>query len=219
MTMSTVRVALLGWASSLLLVAGCAGNLLKSDVPAPETFRLATAVPQAAVVATPVPFAIAVARPRAAAAIDTDRIAIAAAGNRFDYYAAARWAEPAPLMLQASVVAALAASGQFSGGVVAAPSRVPAELLLEIELRRFEAVSGSADPATGAPPVVHVQAQASLVDTRRSARVASFTSAAQVQAEANRLGSVVAAFDLAQAQVVAGISAQVTAAAAALPAQ
>jgi ABC-type uncharacterized transport system auxiliary subunit len=95
---------------------------------------------------------------------------------------------------------------------------VPAEFLLDLELRRFEAVSSGADPASGAPPVVHVQVQASLVDTRRNARVASFTSAAQVQAEANRLGSVVAAFELAQVQVVAGISAQVTAAAAALPA-
>jgi hypothetical protein len=64
---------------------------------------------------------------------------------------------------------------------------------------------------------VYVQAQASLVDTRRSARVASFTSAAQEQADSNRLGSVVAAFERAQAQVVAGIGAQVTAAAAALP--
>jgi cholesterol transport system auxiliary component len=216
--MSRLSTRFLGALALAALLGGCTGSLLQSDAPAAATFRLATLPQPAGAVATPIPFALAVARPRAAAAIDTDRIAIAAAGSRFDYYAAARWAEPAPAMLQASVVAALAATGQFGGGVVAAPSRVPAEFLLDIELRRFEAVSGSADPATGAPPVVHVQAQASLVDTRRNARVASFTSAAQVQAEANRLGSVVAAFDQAQAQVVAGISAQVTAAAAALPA-
>jgi hypothetical protein len=50
-------------------------------------------------------------------------------------------------------------------------------------------------------------------------RVASFTSAAQAQAGANRLVAVVAAFDQAQAQVVAAISAQVTAAAGSLPRQ
>lgn len=215
--MSRLSARLFGALALAPLLGGCTGNLLQSDAPPAATFRLATPPPQADVVATPIPFAIAVPRPQAPAALDTDRIAIAAAGNRFDYYAGARWAEPAPVMLQASVVAALAATGQFGGGVFAAPSRVPTEFLLQIELRRFEAVSGSADPATGAAPMVHVQAQASLVDTRRGARVASFTSAAQVQAEANRLGSVVAAFDRAQAQVVAGISTQVTAAAATLP--
>jgi cholesterol transport system auxiliary component len=217
--MIRLSAGLIGALALATVLSGCAGNLLQSDAPPATTFRLAAAPPQPEVVATPIPYAVAVARPRAAAALDTDRIAIAAAGNRFDYYAAARWAEPAPVMLQSSVVAALAATGQFGGGVVAAPTRVPTEFLLEIELRRFEAVSASADPASAAAPVVHVQAQASLVDTRRNARVASFVSAAEVQAEANRLGSVVAAFGQAQAQVVAGISAQVVAAAAALPAQ
>jgi cholesterol transport system auxiliary component len=216
--MSRLSVCLAGALALAALLGGCTGKLLQSDAPPPSTFRLATPpAPQAAT--TPIPYAIAVARPRAAAAIDTDRIAIASAGHRFDYYAAARWAEPAPVMLQASVVAALAATGQFGGGVVAAPSRVPTEFLLEIELRRFEAVSTSADPATGTAPVVHVEAQASLVDTRRGVRVASFTSAAQAQADANRLVAVIAAFDQAQAQVVAGISAQVTAAAGSLPRQ
>lgn len=216
--MNRLSVRLISTLVLATVLGGCAGSLLQSDAPPAATFRLAAPPPPAEAVATAIPYALAVARPRAAAAIDTDRIAIAAAGSRFDYYAAARWVEPAPAMLQAGVVAALGATGQFGGGVVAAPSRVPAEFLLDIELRRFEAVSGAADPASGAPPVVHVQAQASLVDTRRNARVASFTSAAQVQAEANRLGAVVAAFDLAQSQVVAGIRAQVTAAAAALPA-
>jgi cholesterol transport system auxiliary component len=66
---------------------------------------------------------------------------------------------------------------------------------------------------------VHVQAQASLVDSRRGVRIASFVSEATVPAADNRLGAVVAAFERANAQVVQDIAARVQAAAAALPAK
>ena len=229
MTTRTARVVLrpaswMACASLLgLLLGGCAGSLLQSDTEAPDTFRLgvATATDAATASTTPAPsaLAIAVARPRAAAAIDTDRIAVHSAGNRFDYYSAARWAESAPQMLQQNLVAALAATAQFGGGVMTAPARVPAELLLDVELRRFEAVTAGADAASpGAVPVVHVQVQASLIDSRRAARITSFVSEASVPASGNRLSAVVAAFDLANAQVVSDITARVQAAAAALPA-
>ena len=206
-----------------LLLGGCTGSLLQSDAEAPDTFRLGVAAATDAVttVATPSPsaLAIAVARPRAAAAIDTDRIAVHSAGNRFDYYSAARWAESAPQMLQQNLVSALAATTQF-GGVMTAPARVPTELLLDVELRRFEAVTTGADAAaSGAAPVVHVQVQASLIDSRRAARVTSFISEAAVPASENRMSAVVAAFDRANAQVVSDIAARVQAATAALPAK
>lgn len=218
----TARFALLACASSALL-AGCAGNLLKSDVPAPDTFRLAMPaepgqVPPAsaaggvAATAAAVPLALAIARPRAAAALDTDRIAVLAAGSRFDYYSGARWAEAAPQMLQQNLVGELTARGLFAA-VYAAPARAPAELLLDVELRRFEAVSPGSTAAAGPAPVVHVRAQASLVDTRRGVRITSFVSEATVPATDNRLGAIVAAFERANAQVVQDITARVLAAA------
>ena len=220
-----IRPALwLACASSLAtLLGGCTGSLLKSDAEAPETFRLgvvATMAPAATATSSTAGLAIAVARPRAAAAIDTDRIAVHSAGNRFDYYSAARWAESAPQMLQQNLVSALAATAQFGGGVMTAPARVPTELLLDVELRRFEVVTAGADAASsGAAPVVHVQVQASLLDSRRAARVTSFVSEASVPASENRLSAVVDAFERANAQVVSDIAARVQAAAAALPAQ
>lgn len=227
MTTRTARVivgpaAWMACASALaLLLGGCAGSLLKSDAEAPDTFRLSGAAAGAATASTTQPtsaLAIAVARPRAAAAIDTDRIAVHSAGNRFDYYSAARWAESAPQMLQDNIVSALTATSQFGGGVMTAPARAPTELLLDVELRRFEAVTAGADAtSTGAAPVVHVQVQASLIDTRRAARITSFVSEASVPASENRLGAVVAAFDLANARVVSDIAARVQAAAGALP--
>jgi cholesterol transport system auxiliary component len=227
MTIATGRTVVrpaqwLACASSLaLLLGGCAGSLLQSDARAPDTFRLGvdtTVAPAASATSPPVGLAIAVARPRAAAALDTDRIAVHSAGNRFDYYLDARWAESAPQMLQQNLVSALAATAQFGGGVLSAPARVPTELLLDVELRRFEVVTAGADAAfSGAAPVVHVQVQASLVDSRRAARITSFVSEAAVPAPENRLSAVVAAFDRASAQVVGDIAARVQAAAAALP--
>lgn len=230
MTIATARAVIrpaqwLACASLLaLLLAGCTGNLLRSDAEAPDTFRLDFAAATAAATAGAAPsdpgLAIAVARPRAAAAIDTDRIAVHSAGNRFDYYLDARWAESAPQMLQQNLVGALAATGQFGGGVMTAPARMPAELLLDVELWRFEVVATGPDAASsGAAPVVHVQVQASLLDQRRTARVTSFISEAAVPASENRLSAVIAAFDRANAQVVNDIAARVQAAAAALPAK
>ncbi len=211
-------------ATLALLLGGCTGNLLRSDAEAPDTFRLdfvaATAAANAGATPPNAGLAIAVARPRAAAAIDTDRIAVHSAGNRFDYYLDARWAESAPQMLQQNLVGALAATGQFGGGVMTAPARMPTELLLDVELRRFEVVATGTDAASsGAAPVVHVLVQASLLDQRRTARVTSFISEAAVPASENRLSAVIAAFDRANAQVVSDIAARVQAAATALPAK
>jgi cholesterol transport system auxiliary component len=213
--MRSMAIRLACTTGAALLLAGC-GGLLQSDTPRPETYRLGS-VPApagaaaAAATGTP-PLALTVARPRAAAALDSERIAVVAAGSRFDYYAGVRWAEPAPQMLQQNLVAALAGSGRFAG-VFAAPARVPSELMLDVELRRFEA-----DTTAGDAPVVHVVLQASLVDTRRAQRVASFTSEAAVAADGSRRAAIIAAFDRASAQAVNDVVVRVGEAAARVPA-
>lgn len=204
-----------------LLLTGCTGSLLQSSTPAADTFRLGSTTspaPTAGEASTPLVYGIVVTRPRSSGSLDTDRIAVRAAGNRFDYYTGARWASSAPQMLQEQLVEALVATGQFGGGVFAAPARVPTELLLDVELRRFEAVTTSADAATSsAAPVVHVQVQASLVDSRRGVRVTSFISEATVPATENRLAAVIAAFERANAEVVTEVGAKIQAAATGLP--
>jgi cholesterol transport system auxiliary component len=189
---------------SLLALQGCVGGLLDSEAPAEEAYRLGMPAPAAPAATSGQALAITVQRPRAPVVLDTSRIAIAPGGQRFDYYTGARWAEPAPLMLQQNLVAALESSGRFAG-VFAAPSRTPAELTLDVELRHFEAVSSVAD---GAPTAV-VQLQASLVDARRALRVTSFVSEARVPATANRRDAIIAAFERANADVVAEVVAKV----------
>lgn len=213
--MRNLSVRLVSALMAVTVFSGC-GGLLQSENPRPETYRLGAAASPtttAAGAARPATaLGLTVARPRAAAALDSDRIALVSTGNRFDYYAGVRWAEPAPQMLQQNLVAALAHSGSFAG-VFAAPARVPSELLLDVEVRRFE-VDATAEGA----PVVHVALQASLVDARRATRVASFTTEAAVPASANRRAAIIAAFDRASAEAVNDVVARVGEAVAGVPA-
>lgn len=204
-------------------LGGCAGSVLTSDANPPDTFTLhhaattasrpaqaamtATAVSDAVAAPAPLPLVLVVSRPRTSATLDTDRIATMPSTNRFDYYADARWSETAPQMLQHALVDALTADGRFEA-VLAAPARVPTEMMLALELRRFESVT------TGAAgmPVVYVQMQANLVDSRSSARITSFVSEASAGASENRLAAVITAFDEASAAVIGDIVQRVRAA-------
>jgi cholesterol transport system auxiliary component len=179
---------------------GCAGSLLGPSGEAPEIYRLEVA--DAAGDAARLPLALGVARPRAAVSLDTERIAVVQPDNRFDYFAGVRWSEPAPQMLQAVVVRALQSEGRYEV-VVAAPNRVPTDLLLDIELRRFEAVYA----AGGAAPSVRVEFQATMVDPRQGRRLSSVVASAEVVAADNRRDAVVDAFQRATAEAVQALAA------------
>jgi cholesterol transport system auxiliary component len=178
----------------LLVVSGlctaCVGSVLKSDNEAPDLYRLAAPAASGGGAGPSLAQAITVARPRSVSSLDTDRIAVTTPGHGFDYLAGARWSDTAPQMVQQLLVDTLMAEGRFATAV-AAPSRVPTDLLLEVELRHFEAVYAS----VGEPPRILVQLQANLVDVRRGTRVASFDSRAEATATRNDRAAVVAAFD------------------------
>lgn len=178
-----------------VLCTGCMGSLLESGNEAPEVYRLAGVRLQDR--GDPLPLALAVAPPRAAPSLDTERIAVVQPDSRFDYISGVRWAEPAPQMLQQLLVRALAADGRFAT-VVAAPSRVPADLTLDVELRSFEAVyAGSA----GAP-LVSVEMQVTLVDARKARRLASFVVRAESRAADNRRTAVLESFERATTEAL-----------------
>ena len=178
----------------LLVVSGlctaCVGSVLKSDNEAPDLYRLAAPAASGGGIGPSLAQAITVARPRSVSSLDTDRIAVTTPGHGFDYLAGARWSDTAPQMVQQLLVDTLMAEGRFATAV-AAPSRVPTDLLLEVELRHFEAVYAS----VGEPPRILVQLQANLVDVRRGTRVASFDSRAEATATRNDRTAVVAAFE------------------------
>jgi cholesterol transport system auxiliary component len=189
------------------LCTACVGSALRSDAEPPDRFRLKG--PTAERGGTPLPLAVTVARPRAPSSLDTDRIAVTTPGLGFNYLAGARWADPAPQMLQQLLVDALTGNAHFATAV-AAPSRVPADLMLDVGIGRFEAVYSSVD----APPVIEVEFGVNLVATHSGLRVASFRSAASVAAARNDRASVVTAFEQATDQAVQDAVTQVAAAAA-----
>lgn len=183
-----------------LACAGCAGSLLGPSGEAPETYRLEVA--GSAGGSAQLPLALGVARPRAAVSLDTERIAVVQPDSRFDHFAGMRWSEPAPQMLQALIVRVLQSDGRYEV-VVAAPSRVPADLLLDLELRRFEAVYAADD----AVPSVRVEFHATLVDPRRARRVSSIVASSEVGAAGNRRDAVLDAYQRATAEAVQALAA------------
>jgi cholesterol transport system auxiliary component len=189
-----------------MALAGCAGSLLESSAEPATTYRL---VGEAfADRGARLPLALAVSRPRAAPDLDTDRIAVLRPDSLFDYFVGVRWSEAAPQMLQQQLVGALAADGRFEA-VVAAPSRVPTDLLLDVELRRFEAVY----VAGRAAPDVRVEMLVSLIDPRQVRRLTSFMATGTAPAAENGRGAVVAAFERATGDAVRGAVAEVRGAA------
>jgi cholesterol transport system auxiliary component len=187
-TLATMLVA-------AVLCTGCVGSLLESGNEAPEVYRLAGASLQDR--GNPLPLALAVAPPRASPSLDTERIAVVQPDSRFDYFSGVRWAEPAPQMLQQLLVRALAADGRFAT-VVAAPSRVPADLTVDVELRSFEAVyAGGA-----AGPRVSVEMQVTLVDARKARRLVSFVVRKESAAADNRRAAVLESFERATAEAL-----------------
>ncbi len=185
--------------ATLLAVAclstACVGSILRSDADAPARYRLDG--PAVEPGGTRLPLAITVARPRSPLSLDTDRIAVTTPGLGFDYLAGARWADPAPQMLQQLLVDTLARDARFAT-VVAAPSRVPTTLMLDAEIGRFEAAYANVD----APPTVMVEFGVNLVDVRSGRIVTSFRVAATAEAARNDRGSVVAAFERATDQAL-----------------
>jgi len=178
-----------------LAVAGCSGSLLGTHGDPPQVYRIAGAPGSSAGAALPA--ALAVARPRAASSLDTERIAVVRGGSGFDYFAGVRWSDPAPQMLQQLLVEALVADGRFATAV-AAPSRVPAEFMLDVELREFAAFYET----EAALPRARVQWQVTLVDARAGTRVASFLVESTAVAAANRRDALIAAFQQATQSAV-----------------
>jgi cholesterol transport system auxiliary component len=186
--------------SLALLSAGCAGSLLGPSNDAAQIYRLEIAATAGG--AERLPLALGVARPRAAASLDTDRIAVVQPDSRFGHFAGVRWSEPAPQMLQALIVRVLQSDGRYEV-IVATPSRVPADLLLDVELRRFEAVYAPGVES----PTVRVEFLATLVDTRRARRVSSIVASAEAVAGSNGRSAVLEAFERATSESVQALAA------------
>jgi ABC-type uncharacterized transport system auxiliary subunit len=127
-------------------------------------------------------------RPLAAPGLDTDQIALLRDGQRLDYYAASRWPAALPDLLHTLAIDALRASGRFRA-VQPDATAFAADDVLQIEIRHCEV-----DYRPDGTPVVHVQLLATLGHQGDRSLVSSVTAESEVPAAANRMQSVVTAF-------------------------
>ncbi len=201
-------------AAALMLSAGCAG--FHSNEALPQIYTLAYTAPASApasgnpaapgsAAAPGIPVAgaatLQVLRPLAAPGLDTDQIALLRDSQRLDYYAASHWPAPLPDLLQTLAVDALRASGRYRA-VQPDATAFNADQVLQIEIRHFEV-----EYAPDGSPVVHVQLLATLGQRADRSLLASFAAESRKSA-ANRMQSVVAAFQDALGEALNQLAAQ-----------
>jgi cholesterol transport system auxiliary component len=193
-------------ASVPLLLAGCSG-LFKSNAPLSQVYVLRPTWPAAGVpgAAATEPGTVEVMLPQAVPGLAGDTIVVLRSGERLDHYRGARWPAAAPGMLQALAIEALRTAHRFAIVESDAGPFAP-DYVLSLELTHFEA------EYTGAgAPTVHVALVCSL--GRRGSRdvIASFSADSRVTAAADRMQSVVAAFERATGEALSQLAAGVPA--------
>jgi ABC-type uncharacterized transport system auxiliary subunit len=181
------RLCLSLWMFLVVTLSGCSG-MLTSDEPPEHVYWLEAATLQLGEApAEGLPELLVVVR--TLPGLDTDRILVKGPGARMNYYAGARWPDHLPEVLTATVRLSLESSGRFSR-VSGRPQIKSDEWLLELELRKFFAVVGTAD----SPPQVHVELVGHLTCGIDDAAI---NATAEVAAQENKLSAIVAAFQTA----------------------
>jgi cholesterol transport system auxiliary component len=192
--------------SALLTLPGCFSGL-NSRMPAQQRYVLQPSAARVTPAAGTQPAGaspagtLQVLRPTAAPGLAGEGIAVLRAGARLDYYSNARWASDAPASLQSQVVESLRAGGRFA---MVEPQGGPfaSQYLLSLELTHFEArYQGEG------PPTVEVALVASLGRRNDRSVIVSFDAHSTVRAEADRIQSVMAAFEQATGEVLAQLTA------------
>jgi ABC-type uncharacterized transport system auxiliary subunit len=174
------------------VLSGC-GSLLDSTLPAPQAYVLrlpAAAAPESVGTAG----SVLLLRPEAGPGLESERIALLRSDHRFDFYAASRWAAPAPDIIEGVMVDAMRATGAFSAVFDDAAPYAP-RYILRCALRRFEADYTAGSRA----PTIFVALDCTLGRHRDRGLLASFTAQGSAVAAEDRLDEVVAAFHTATA--------------------
>lgn len=130
-----------------------------------------------------------VAQPTAIAELDTYRIALKRGGQRWDYYAGARWSDFLPAVVQDDLTKTLDQSGLFKS-VTADESGLKGDRILKVEIKKFQAEYAE----DSAVPVIRIRMAVSLVSRVERARLASFAISVEKAASANTLAALQAAF-------------------------
>ena len=190
-----------------LWCSGC-GSLLESKIAAPQSYVLRLPAREATTPANTQPAgSLLLQRPKAGPGLDSDRIVLLRSDSRFDFYAASRWAAPAPDMIASFIVDGLRAGGSFAAVFDDTAPYAP-RYNLRCTLRRFE----SDYTKGGGAPTVFVAFDCTLGRHRDRELLSSFTAQGSAVAAADRLNDVVAAFETAATAAVGELEKQAAAA-------
>ncbi len=183
------------------LVLPFAGALAACEVavpgqgPAPDLYRLTPKSTFAPELPT-VTWQLLLERPLTNASIDTTRIGLQRSSTRVQYYARASWSDRAPQMIQTLMIE----SFENSGHIVAVGRdsvALRADYILKTDLREFQA-----EYLTGPKPRVHIAIIARLVKMPRRSIIGSKKFEAVIEAPADTMEAIVAAFDEALGKVL-----------------
>ena len=185
-TLGSVRLAFL--LPAFGLAAACTGSLFKSELPMPQTYRLAP-LPVESPAAAPFDALILVGRPAAAPGLDTERIAVLRSDRRLDYFAGSQWGAALPDVVQEVVIESLQNTGRLRGVERDLGSFRP-DFVLRLDVRAFQA-----EYAGDGAPLAHVDLVATIGRLNDRSSVLSFTASASGNAESNTMTAVAAALD------------------------
>ncbi len=168
----------------------------------PEKESIALYAPEARIQAHPawptVAWQLQVPRPHAAELLDSPRIVVRPVPGELQVYKGAVWTQPAPDLLQDTLLRAFEDSGRIPG-VARRGSGITGDYELLLDLRRFDS-----DYAPGSPAAV-VEVGAKLVSARSNQVVASRAFRATAPASATGVGAVSRAFEQALGTLAAEV--------------
>jgi cholesterol transport system auxiliary component len=173
-------------------------QIVPGQTPPPELYRLTpkSTFPDDL---KPVSWQLLVETPTASAGLNSPRIALMRSLTKLEYYARSNWTDRAPNMVQSLIVE----SFENSRAIVAVGRQtvaLRADFQLKTELREFQA-----EYFDGALPNAHVAINAKLVEMPQRRIVGSSEFEGTVKAEADRMQSIVSAFDTALGKVLKDI--------------
>ena len=194
---------------SLLVLTGCSG-LLRSSAPPEQVYYLRAKIPPSEHAQPANLSSVRVGQPVPGPGLDSSHIMLLESDRRMSFYTASRWPAVLPEVVEEMTVETLRASGSWSD-VQSSESSFPADYLLQIRIRRFDAdyESSSATSHGGAAPQVHVILDCTF--GRRAGRdvVATFAAEGSAVAAANKLSDVVAAFEEAANMALSSVASHV----------
>ncbi|HUI62357.1 MAG TPA: ABC-type transport auxiliary lipoprotein family protein, partial [Steroidobacteraceae bacterium] len=135
--------------------------------------------------------------------LDSEHIVLVQPDHRMSYYLASRWPAALPDVVESLTVQTLRDSGGWAA-VQGSSSSFPADYILQIAIRRFEADYSTRPDA----PQVHVVLDCTVGKRAGREIITSFVADGTAAASANRLSEVVTAFETASSKALSLVAAR-----------